>query len=227
MHLSLPFPAGTYSSVPIELDRDRARELAREELADPAYASEPGLMDQLARWVRELLASIVEAATGTLPARVAVVVVIALVLIGVVVIVARNGPLARQHAIGTDPLFGAARRTAAEHRERADAAADAGDWNTAVVERFRAVAARLEENHVLPARPGWTAGETAREAAANRPDLRTELVDAAARFDSIRYGHHTARRADDEALQALDRALGAPPRRSAASGSAAAPVPPR
>lgn len=227
MHLSLPFPAGTYSTVPIELDRDRARELAREELSDPSYTSEPGLMDQLARWVRELLASIIDAATGTLPARMAIVVVIALVLIGVAVIFARNGPLARQHAVGTDPLFGAARRSAAEHRERADTAADAGDWNTAVVERFRTVAARLEEAHVLPARPGWTAGETAREAAANRPDLGTVLVDAAARFDSVRYGHHTARRDDDDALQALDRALGSSPRPTAVSGSAAAPVPPR
>lgn len=221
-----PLSGTARSSTPIELEREPARELAREELADPVYDSEPGLIERAGHWLRELLTAIIEAATGTVSARVALVIVVALVIGAVVIIVARNGPLARQHSSGVDPLFGSARRTAAEHRRLADAAANDADWSIAVIERFRAVAARLEETQVLPARPGRTAGETAREGAHNRPDLTAQLADAAARFDDVRYGGRAAHADDDAAVDALDRALDSSPRRATASTSTA-PVPPR
>lgn len=100
--------------------------------------------------------------------------------------------------------------TAAEHRNRATAAAAAGDWKTAVVERMRALARGLEQRALLDPRPGRTADELAAEAGQMLPTARDSLATAATTFDAVAYGDRTAtpddyetvRRADDAATAA-------------------------
>lgn len=200
-------------SLPVELDRDEARELAERELAHPRYTTEPPLHERAIEWIVERFARLIDGAAGALNTPVATVVLI-LVVILVVVLILRYAPVARRSARGrTSPVFGPARRTADEHRDAADAAAARRDWSTAVVERFRAITAGLEERAVLDPRPGRTADEVAQDAGGPLPDVAERLTAAARLFDRVYYGRLAADRSDDDELRTLDDEIhGARPR---------------
>lgn len=210
--LGPPHAETLVASAPLAPGRDAAREIARRELADPRYEHEPGFLQQALEWVLDQLSRLIASAAGSLPTRVGLFVLVAVVVLLIVVALSRSGLPSRRGAGGSDPLFGERRRSAAQHRSTADEAAARGDWRTSVTERFRAVAAQLEESDVLLRRPGRTAGETAREAGTNQPDLHDDLVTAAHRFDHVLYGDGPAGQADDEHLRALDLQVRGPVR---------------
>ncbi len=143
-------------------------------------------------------------------------------LVGVVVRRAggmRVGRSARAQAAVLDDV----RRTAAEHRRLADAAAASGRWDDAVRERFRAVARSLEERVVLDERPGRTAAEVAAEAALALPGSAGALLAGARVFDDVRYGGRPGTADADRRLRALDAQVTADrPRQPATVGAGAA-----
>jgi hypothetical protein len=108
------------------------------------------------------------------------------------------------------------------HRVAAEAALAAGDHAQAIVEGFRAVAARAVHRGVLDERPGRTAHELATELAPLLPDHARALTDASAVFDLVFYGHQPAQEADARSVLALDDDLRIA--RPAASATAS-PVP--
>ncbi len=128
---------------------------------------------------------------------------LALVALLVGVVLVRLGPLARA---GSRPavLAGSAVRTAEEHRDLAERAAEQGRWADAVRERLRAVVRELEGRGVLDARAGRTAAEVARDAGAALPPLAGDLRRAAALFDEVWYGGRTADAASYATLVAVD-----------------------
>jgi hypothetical protein len=193
-------------SLPVEVDRDGARELAERELAHPRYDSDPPLLQQAFEWIIEKVNELLAAAGGTLsgPWGLAL---LALIIAVVAIILLRYGPPARRRRSLAEPVFGATRRSAREYRAAADAAAVDGRWAEAVVERFRAVIADLEERGFMDLRPGMTADEAARGAGLALPDLAGELPPAAALFDAVYYGGHEASRDDDRRLRALESAV--------------------
>jgi len=96
--------------------------------------------------------------------------------------------LNRRRAAATESLFGEDDlRAAAELRQSAERAAAAGDWTTALVELFRALARGLAERTLVDLYPGMTARGFARSAAGPFPDSRDALTTAAADFDAVRY----------------------------------------
>jgi hypothetical protein len=192
-------------TTPVDLGRDEARELARRELADPVYDRERSLLGRAAQWIMEQIAAFLDQANGVLDSRLGVALVVAIVIAAAVVVILRTGPLARPAARWQRPLFGDERRSADDHRRAADAAARKGDWSRAVVERFRAVVAQVEERALIETRPGRTADEAARDAGAVLPDLGSELAAGAALFDAVHYGGRRAGSADDAHLRDLDR----------------------
>ena len=195
------------TGVPVELGRDEARVRARVELADPSYDADPSLLERAIAWVLEQLGRLVTASAEVSPGTwVGLGLLLALLAVAVVVVRRRIGPVARS-AGRDDPLFGSRPRSAAEHRAAADDAAARGDWDLAVVERFRAVVRGLEERAVLDARPGRTADEAAREAGAQLTAVAAGLQAGARAFDDVRYGGRPAGRADHERLEALDVAV--------------------
>lgn len=195
------------SGVPVELGRDEARLRARAELADPSYDAEPSLLERAAAWLLEQLGRLVDASAGASPAAwVGLGLMLAVLLLGVLVVRRRVGPLARSARRG-DPVFGSRALGAAEHRAAADEAAGQGDWTRAVVERYRALVRGLEERAVLDARPGRTADEAAREAGTQLPDLAADLLAGSRLFDAVRYGGHPCGAPDHERLLALDDAV--------------------
>ncbi|UUL77736.1 DUF4129 domain-containing protein [Pseudarthrobacter sp. Fe7] len=96
---------------------------------------------------------------------------------------------------------------AADYRDRAEAAAAAGNWGDAVVDRFRAVVRSAENRTILDPLPGRTADEAAQALAVHFTSEFRRLAHAAATFDGIRYGNRRAGRADYQDMVSLDATL--------------------
>jgi len=193
------------ASVPVELGRDEAAQLARDELAKQVYRDAgPGLVERLVRWLLEQAGRLLDGAAGVSPGGYAgLVVVLLLVAAAVVAVRLKVGPLSRR-ATREEALFVGRTRTAAQHRAAADAHAATGAWAEAVRERLRAVVRSLEERAVLDERPGRTADEAAAEAGRALPDCAAGLRAAAVLFDEVWYGGRPAGPASYAALRDLD-----------------------
>jgi hypothetical protein len=193
------------ASVPVELGRDEAAQLAREELAKQIYRDAgPGLVERLVRWLLEQAGRLLDGAAGVSPGGYAgLVVVLLLVAAAVVAVRLKVGPLGRR-AAREEALFVGRTRTAAQHRAAADAHAAAGEWAEAVRERLRAVVRSLEERAVLDERPGRTADEAAADAGRALPSCAAGLRSAAVLFDEVWYGGRPARPESYAALRDLD-----------------------
>jgi hypothetical protein len=91
--------------------------------------------------------------------------------------------------------------SAAELRAAADAASQRGEWDEAIVMRFRALARGRDERGVLHAPPGLTARVLVDEARDFFPAFSDELARAAVLFDDVRY---LRRHGSAESARALD-----------------------
>lgn len=203
--MSLALIAGGWTAdVPVEVGRDEARRLAIRELANPVYDAEPPLPQRVVEWIIERIQELIGRAAGALDGGFGVAILAAVIALVIAVIVMRMGPLARRRGLRSEPMFPTARRTAAEYRAAADAAAADENWSSAVVERYRAIVVGFEERGLLDPRPGRTADEAAVEAGAAFPGLAGELIDASRLFDVVRYGGHAATPIDDERMRRLD-----------------------
>ena len=193
------------ASVPVDLGRDEAAQLAREELAKQVYRDAgPGLVERLVRWLLEQAGRLLDGAAGVSPGGYSgLVVVLLLVAAAVVAVRLKVGPLGRR-AAREEALFIGRTRTAAQHRAAADAHAAAGAWAEAVRERLRAVVRSLEERAVLDERAGRTADEAAAEAGRALPSCAAGLRAAAVLFDEIWYGGRPAGPESYAALRDLD-----------------------
>ena len=193
------------ASAPVELARDEAARLAQEELAKQVYRDAgPGLVQRVVGWLIERAGKLFDEVAGVSPGGYAgIAMVLLLVVVAVVAVRLKVGPLGRREA-REQALFTGRARTAAEHRAAADAHAAAGEWSDAVRERLRAVVRSLEERAVLDERPGRTADEAAAEAGAALPAVAAELARAARLFDDVWYGGRVAGPESDATLRAVD-----------------------
>lgn len=203
------------AGVPVDLGREEAARLAREELAKEIYRSHrPGLVQRAVRWLLDKGMDLLDKAAGVSPGgHLGLVVLVLLVVVAVVAIRLRIGPVGRGAAT-EEALFAGRPRTAAEHRMAAEEHAARGEWAEAVRERLRAVVRSLEERALLDERPGRTADEAAREAGAALPACATDLRDAARLFDDVWYGGRPAGPGSDARMRAVDDAVRAARRRS-------------
>lgn len=192
---------------PVVPGRDEARRWAEEELARPEYReAAPGwledLWEGLLDWLRSLDGGFGLEGPGAAPW---IGIAIA-VLAGAAIVLARPrlNPTARRAAgvFDAGPAV-----SAAAYRERAAAAAAAGDWAAAAVDCFRALVRTAEDRDVLDARPGRTADEAAHTLAVSFSAEASSLAEAARTFDGIRYGSESAGPDTYAAMLALDTAL--------------------
>jgi signal transduction histidine kinase len=174
---------------PLEPDAAEAKQWLLDELSGADYVqARPTWFDQLASWLGDLIASFrPDAATG-LPG-VGTLIVIALIAAAIVVAFLVFGvPRLRRRSSIDGSLFGEDDdRSADEMRRAALDAASAGDFSTAVLEMFRAIARSLAERTVVTVVPGTTARGFAGRAALAFPDQTVALTDAARAFDAVRY----------------------------------------
>lgn len=193
---------------PVLPTAEQARRWAAEELAKPEYRdAAPSWLESAWRDFLEWLRSLDGGSPGD-PAQVpaAVIALVIAAIIVAAVILAR--PRLNARIRRTREVFerDAALR-AADYRARAEAAAAAGNWGDAVVERFRALVRSAEDRAILDPQAGRTADEAARALALPFGPEALRLERAAAVFDGIRYGNRAAGSADYQAMAALDATL--------------------
>ena len=175
---------------PLTPDGEEAREWAERELADPVYtAAEPTPLDRIARAIAEFFESIFSAQLpGVLGPWAAIFAAVVFVLVIGAAFLIWGVPRATGRSRASTALFGAdEQRSAAELRRDAAALAAAGDWDAAIVLRFRALARGLVERGAVDTPPGATVHAFARAAARAFPSYAAALESAAAAFDDVRY----------------------------------------
>lgn len=190
------------------LDREAARQAAREELSKRPYQdAKPPWTYRAINWVFEQIDKALSSATEVVPGGALGLVIVVLLVVGLIaLIVWRTRPAGFSRP--EDALFGGSTATSAtEHRTRAEQAATQGRWAEAVRERLRAVARELESRGVLDPRPGRTADELAQEAGSAVPGIATALTRGVRVFDDVWYGGRAADASSYAVLVEVDRVV--------------------
>lgn len=177
-------------------DGDEARRWAEEELTDPRYAdAKPTWFDLVARDIGRFLADLFSADNGAAVGPSALIVVTVIVfaaLVAALIIWGRPRRSRAVRAVRSDLLGADDDRTAAQLRADAERSARGGDWDEAVVLRFRALARGLLERDLIDPSPGATAQAIGREVSHAVPAEAAAVRSAAVSFDDVRYLRHPA-----------------------------------
>lgn len=203
MIAALPF------DVPVDPDAPDATAWLISELSKAEYqAARPTLFDRLAKAVSDWFDSLQLGAAGGPPALgLTVVIVLAAAAIVAAILIFGLPRLNRRSRV-TGSLFGDEdSRTSARIRQDAERAAVAGDYSTAVMEMFRAIARGLAERTIVTVSPGTTALAFAARTAVLFPALGASLDSSAAAFDGVRYLDRTGTAEQYETIAALERDL--------------------
>lgn len=199
------------AAAPLDPDAEEARRLLLEELSDPRYrAAEPTLFDRVVTAVRDWFASLSVPSDGSgFPVAAVVGVLVLTALVVVALVIAGRPRLRRRSTVAGAVLAEDDARSADDLRASAEAAAARGDWDDALIERFRALVRSLDERTVLTVSPGTTARGFARRASSAFPDSGDALRRTADDFDRVRYLGLPSGPAEYERVAAVDRALSA------------------
>lgn len=184
-----------------------ARRWAAEELAKPEYRENaPSWLATLWRNFLDWLQSLDGPSGDAAPVPSPVIALVIAVIIAAAVILARPRLNARRRQ-AREVFEHEVTLGAADYRSRAEAAAAAGKWGHAVVERFRAIVRSAEDRAILDPQPGRTADEAAKALSLHFSAQAPRLAGAAATFDAIRYGNKAAGSAGYREMVDLDTAL--------------------
>ncbi|KYH43026.1 DUF4129 domain-containing protein [Branchiibius sp. NY16-3462-2] len=188
------------------IDPDHARDLLRQELANPEYAPQRNWLQEARDWFNDHVLDPVLRHASSTPG---VVVAVLLVLLAIAIGYSLTRFRARRAApVTTDDLvFTDATATAAQLRSTADSAMARGDFTLAYLDYFRALARSGQERALVPADAGLTAHELGRPLAACFPVEAGEIQSAASGFDLFRYGEVPASEADVTRIRGLDERL--------------------
>ena len=175
------------------VDPDEARRLLERELGRAEYdGAHVTWWDRFSRGFFEWLGTLRPDGIGS-PAfgrTLLVIAIVVIVAVVVLVVVARGLPR-RRARLRAERLGGVFDdddlRSAASIAEAARTALRSGDWSTAVLEGYRALARGLGERDLVPDVPGATARAIAVRAAVVFPASEAALHDAASTFDAVRY----------------------------------------
>ena len=188
---AVPVLALGHAAAPLTPDGEEARELAERELSNPVYqAAEPTPIDRIARAIGEFFERLfdteLQGGWGSAFALIAAVVVVVVIVAAFVV---WGLPRASRRAPSKPAaLFGEEEtRTADELRRAAASHARNGEWDAAIILRFRALARGTVERGVVETPPGATVHAFARAAARAFPASGADLETAATAFDDVRY----------------------------------------
>jgi hypothetical protein len=200
---SLVALVGRLPEPPLDPSGAEARSKLRRELLRPEYHQQ-NLFQQVVSWLIRKVGTGLDRASQAPPLStlMAMLLFVALAL-ALAWLVSRARRTAREkdekHAVLTEESV-----TADELRARAEAALEAGRFEEAVVEGFRAIAVRQVERGRLSDTPGATAHEVA-EALAREYAATADRVHQSARlFDAVLYGDRPADREQAASVLALD-----------------------
>jgi hypothetical protein len=190
---------------PLQPSGDEGRRLLRDELVRGEYHRH--LLQRILGWLWRRLEGGVGAASGTNGVTAFVTMLIgAVLLVGLVVLLSRVRRDRRQRA-AVQAVLPDDRPSAAELRQRAEAALVEGRYADAVTDGFRALAVRQVERGRLHDQPGATAHEVAASLATSYPSHGVRVGRTADLFDATLYGDHPAGHDDATGVLELDDAL--------------------
>ncbi len=179
---------GLLTDVPVDPDRQQARQLVVEELSRKEYQdARPSLIERALEWIQERFSDLQPGFDS--PVQITVTILAILAVAAAAFAIWRSGGIRRQFRRKAQAVLPAYVTTATDHRSAADKHAEQKEWGDAVLERFRAIARELSERALVPASPGATAAEVARDGGAALPELAGDLRTAARHFDDVCYGH--------------------------------------
>ena len=196
----------TWLDPPLDPSGSEARSKLRNELLHPEYHQQ-NLLQEILGWIERKVTSGIDAASQAPPLStlMAMLIFVALAL-ALAWLVSRARRTAREkdekRAVLTEEVV-----TADELRARAEAALEAGRFEEAVVEAFRAVALRQVERGRLADTPGATAHEVAELLAREYAALADRVHASARLFDEVLYGDRPATREQARAVLTLDEDL--------------------
>lgn len=196
-----------FDGPPLDPSSPEAQQWVHDELANGQYLTEPSWWQRFVEWLMEHLGG--GSGWFGLPPAWTVVLVVA-VLLGVVALVVLRvvrPEAAVRRGSGTGRAVDDEGLRAADYRARAREATARADWDAALLDSYRALAASAVERTLLTELPGRTAHEVAVVLAPVFPDHAAALTSAASAFDDVRYGHRRTTRAQAVATTELDAEL--------------------
>jgi len=204
--LSVLLPAFPPRDPPLTPSPDEARSRLRRELLRPEY-NEQNLVQRFLSWAERQLGKGLDAAADAPPLSTLAAMVILVGLVGLLGwLLSRARRTARtgdeDRAVLTGEVI-----SADDLRARAEAALAEGRHEDAVIDGFRAVAARQVERGRLVDAPGATAHEVAVALGREFPHLRERVHGGGALFDAVLYGDRPATAAQAESVITLDDEL--------------------
>ncbi|BDZ42904.1 hypothetical protein GCM10025865_22030 [Paraoerskovia sediminicola] len=185
------------ADVPVTPAPEVAQEWIRNELARPEYGENQNLIGRFLDWLGQLGGD-----APSIPGSVLIVAVVAVVVAVALALLVTGRVRRSSRAPAQSTVLEDDGRTAEQIGSAADAARRAGDWTTAVLERFRAIVRSLEERVIIDDRPGRTAHEVSGDARARLPQASAALEAAGALFDDVCYGKVVVGRAESDAMDA-------------------------
>lgn len=206
---------GLFWAVPIEIGRDDARRQAVEELAKAKYGGTPEWMSRAAERASRIIERVLDTylrwragqggGGGVSPGFVVAVVILLLLI--ALVIWRVGAPKWRRRTSGGASLELDSTKPAADYRSLAAQHAEAGDFRSAVRDRFRAVVRELEVRTILDVRPARTAWEAAYRASRVIPAGADALHRGAEMFNGVVYGESVADAQAYAQMVAVDQAV--------------------
>lgn len=180
------------SGPPLDPSGDEGRRLLREELLRGEY-HRSDLWNRLLDWVGRLFRGGVDTASASsLFSALVTIVVVLLLVVGLILLLSQLRRDRRRRRQRAEAVLPADRPAAALLRRRAEEALAAGRFSDAVVDGFRALAARQIERGRLDDRPGATAHEIAALLATSYDAHGRRITAAADLFDATLYGERPA-----------------------------------
>lgn len=205
--------------VPVELSREEARRRVLEELGKSRYTEMPQWLRDLLQWLYELMEKIITfvldatsgpAASGGGGINVAFVIILVLIAAAIALLIWKVGlprwQTRRRRRDAEVDLSEALEPD--DYRSAAQRFAEAGDWRSAVRDRFRAVVKELEIATILDPRPARTAFEASALAGRALPEQAAALDDGARTFSEVMYGDRVADAAAYRRMVELDDRIG-------------------
>ena len=196
------------SSGPAPPDEQEGRRLLTDELTKPEYNRPEDLLTRALDWLFEQLNGLLLVLPGS--SWLSSILIAAVVAIAVVSgIFAARGRL-RSSALRPDALGSVledAHLSAEDYRRRAEQAVRSGDWDTVLLDSYRALTASAFERTLLDDAPTRTAYEVAVSLEPVFPDQARDLRAAAAGFDKVRYGEQSCRQSEALEVRDLDQSL--------------------
>jgi Domain of unknown function (DUF4129) len=176
-------------------DPDEVRRTADEILSRPQYQQDSGdsLIEQIDRWLEELLEGFGGGGGTQVPSFVSWLVlgVLLALIVALVVWAVRSGGWGRRRVAETEaPVILGAEETRSADAWRAEAERHeaAGRWREGLLCRYRALVTELAQAEVVAEAAGRTTGELMREVSVRRPDAAAPFTTATDLFETAWYG---------------------------------------